>query len=93
MLRAFQRPPDRQQDGTATWSLTTRHRALRRAADGRPAVSTWTSLQTRWHAGSTCQQRRPWCHTGTAPRKRQDGTVGQTTAVACAPRHATPTKR
>jgi transposase len=40
ILREAQREPDRDQDGTATWSLATLQRALRRAADGLPQVST-----------------------------------------------------
>ncbi len=75
ILREFERVPDRQQDGTATWSLTTLQRVLRRAPDGLPHVSTWTVLQTLWDAGYTCQQDRTWCHTGTATRKRKDGSV------------------
>ena len=87
ILRELQRPPDREADGTATWSLTTLQRALRRAPDGLPAVSTWTILQTLRAAGYTFQQNRSWCHTGTARRKRKDGTVVQTTDP-----HATPKK-
>ena len=34
ILRAARRTPDRDADGTATWSLTTLQRALRRAPDG-----------------------------------------------------------
>src|SRR5579863_1167949 len=33
ILAELQRPPDREQDRTATWSLTTLQRALRRAPD------------------------------------------------------------
>lgn len=75
ILREFARPPDRRQDGTATWSLTTLQRALRRAPDGLPTVSTWTILQTLWEAGYTFQADRTWCRTGTATRKRKDGAV------------------
>jgi transposase len=75
ILREFRRPPDREQDGTATWSLTTLQRALRRAPDGLPTVSTWTILQTLWDAGYTWQQSRTWCHTGTVIRKRKAGPV------------------
>ena len=75
ILREFRRPPDREQDGTATWSLTTLQRALQRAPDGLPKVSTWTILQTLWEAGYTWQQSRTWCPTGTARRKRKRGTV------------------
>jgi len=75
ILQEFQRPPDREQDGTATWSLTTLQRALRTASDGLPTVSTWTILITLWEAGYTWQMTRTWCHTGTAHRKRKEGTV------------------
>ncbi|HEX5505198.1 MAG TPA: helix-turn-helix domain-containing protein, partial [Thermomicrobiales bacterium] len=46
ILREFRRVPERERDGTATWSLATLRRALRRAPDGLPAVSTWTILHT-----------------------------------------------
>ena len=75
ILAEFQRPPDREQDGTATWSLTTLQRALHRAPDGLPQVSTATILATLHAAGYTFQENRTWCHTGTAQRKRKDGTV------------------
>jgi len=51
ILREVRRAPDRDADGTATWSLTTLQRALRRAPDGLPAVSTKTILTTLWGAG------------------------------------------
>lgn len=88
ILREFRRPPDRQQDGTATWSLTTLQRALRRAPDGLPGVSTFTILTVLWEAGYTWQRERTWCPTGTARRQRRDGTVVETTDP-----HATPKKR
>jgi transposase len=75
ILREFRRTPDRERDGTATWSLTTLQRALQRAPDGLPNVSTWTILQALWQAGYTWQQSRTWCPTGTARRKRKRGTV------------------
>jgi hypothetical protein len=75
ILREFRRPPDRQQDGTATWSLATLQRALQRAPDGLPTVSTWTILQTLWEAGYTWQASRTWCHTGTVVRQRKAGSV------------------
>jgi hypothetical protein len=91
ILREFRRPPDRERDGTATWSLTTLQRALRRAPDGLPAVSTWTILQTLHDAGYTWQQSRTWCHTGTAVRKRKRG--ADTVAVTVTDPDATPKKR
>ncbi len=50
-MREFRRTPDREHDGTATWSLTTLQRALR-APDGLPAVSTKTILTTLWGPGT-----------------------------------------
>jgi transposase len=88
ILREFHRAPDREQDGTATWSLATLQRALREAPDGLPTVSTWTILVTLWEAGYTWQANRTWCHTGTAQRKRKDGTV-----VTITDPDATPKKR
>ena len=75
ILREFHRVPDRERDGTATWSLTTLRRALRRAEDGLPTVSTATILHVLWEAGYTWQRDRTWCQTGLARRKRKDGTV------------------
>lgn len=75
IVREFRRTPDREHDGTATWSLTTLQRALRRAPDGLPAVSTKTILTTLWGAGYTWQQSRTWCHTGTVVRRRKAGPV------------------
>ena len=88
ILHEFRRAPDRERDGTATWSLTTLQRALRRASDGLPAVSTATVLATLWEAGYSWQQSRTWCQTGIARRKRKDGTVATTTDP-----EATPKKR
>lgn len=88
ILQEFRREPDREQDQTGTWSLTTLQRALRRAPDGLPTVSTYTILTTLWEAGYSWQQSRTWCHTGTGLRKRRDGTVVRTTDP-----DATPKKR
>jgi hypothetical protein len=78
ILAEVRRTPDRQQDGTATWSLTTLRRALRRAPDGLPQVSTFTIWMVLRAAGRHWQQSRTWCPTGTALRKRKDGSVVQT---------------
>jgi transposase len=75
ILREFRRPPDRERDGTATWSLTTLRRALRAAPDGLPRVGTKTILYTLWDAGYTWQQSRTWCRTGTVVRRRKAGPV------------------
>jgi transposase len=75
ILREVRRRPDREEDRTATWSLSTLQRALRRAPDGLPRVSTATILHVLWEAGYGWQADRTWCHTGTAKRRRKDGTV------------------
>jgi transposase len=68
ILAAFERTPDREQDGTATWSLTTLQRALRDAPDGLPNVSTYTVWRVLHDAGWTWQKDRTWCKTGTVQR-------------------------
>ena len=88
ILHEFRRAPDRERDGTATWSLTTLRRALRRAPDGLPTVSTATILGVLWEAGYRWQRDRTWCHTGQARRRRRDGTV-----VTVTDPQATPKKR
>jgi transposase len=75
ILREGARTPDRDADGTATWSLTTLRRALRQAPDGLPTVSTYTIWCVLHDAGITWQRDRSWCPTGAAVRKRRSGTV------------------
>jgi len=75
ILKEFARPPDREKEGTATWSLTTLQRALRRAPDGLPTVSTYVILQVLHQAGYTWQQDRTWCDTGRVLRKRCRGVI------------------
>jgi transposase len=75
ILREARRRPDREQDGTATWSLTTLQRALRSAPDGLPAVSTFTILRVLHDAGLSWQRDRTWCETGVVQRKRKAGVV------------------
>jgi transposase len=75
ILREFRRAPDRRLDGTATWSLVTLQRALRRAPDGLPHVSTFTILQTIHEAGFTWQKDRSCCDTGKVMRVRKSGPV------------------
>jgi len=75
ILREVRRAPDRETDGTATWSLTTLQRALRRAPDGLPTVSTFTIWSVLHEGGLRWGKDRSWCETGTAVRKRKSGTV------------------
>ena len=60
ILKEARRTPDCEQDGTATWSLTTLQRALRQAPDGLPQVSTYTILMVLHEAGFTWQASRTW---------------------------------
>ena len=75
ILTELERQPDREKDGTATWSLSLLQRALRKAPDGLPKVSTYTILCVMHDSGWTWQKDRTWCKTGTVTRKRKEGTV------------------
>jgi transposase len=68
-----QRPPVRREDGTATWSLSTLQRALRRASY--PQIGATTIRRVLEEAGSSYQRTRSWCPTGTAQRVRKSGVV------------------
>ncbi len=65
--------PERRGDGTATWSLGTLQRRLRR--DGMARVGTSTIRRVLQDAGSSYQRTRTWCPTGTAQRVRKRGVV------------------
>ncbi|OGO75973.1 MAG: hypothetical protein A3K41_15910 [Chloroflexi bacterium RIFOXYD12_FULL_57_15] len=75
ILQEFKRQPDPEIDGTATWSLTTLQRALRKDEDGLAEVSTYTILNVLHEAGYAWQRNRSWSQTGQAVRKRKSGTV------------------
>ncbi len=75
ILAEARRTPDRELDGTATWSLSTLRQALRRAPDGLPHVSTYTIRGVLHDAGWSWQQSRTRCDTGKALRKRKAGVV------------------
>jgi transposase len=68
-----QQSPDRERDGTATWSLTLLQRALRR--EGLAQISRDTIRRVLQGAGSSYQRTRTWCPTGTALRQRKTGPV------------------
>src|SRR5215211_4813379 len=70
---AAQRAPDRRTDGTATWSLSTLERSLRR--EGLPHLGATTIRRMLGDAGSSYQRTRTWCPTGTAQRNRKAGVV------------------
>jgi transposase len=73
ILAQARRTPDREQNGTATWSLTTLQRALRRQA--LPQVSTYTIWCVLHEAGLSWQHSRTWCDTGVVRRRRKSGVV------------------
>ncbi len=75
ILAEVRRAPDREEDGTATWSLSTLQRALRKAPDGLPRVSTYTVWNTLRDADWSWQKGRTWCDTGTVVRRRKGGPV------------------
>lgn len=75
ILAEFKRQPDREKDGTATWSLSTLQRSLRRAPDGFPHISQETILYTFREANLRWQKDRSWCPTGKAIRSRKKGVV------------------
>jgi transposase len=73
ILQEVQRQPDREQDGTATWSLKTLERALRQK--GLPRLGASTIREVLHEHGYSFQQSRTWCRTGYALRKRKSGTA------------------
>jgi transposase len=75
ILAEVRRTPDRERDGTASWSLTTLQRALRAAPDGLPQVSTYTIWAVLRAANWRWQQDASWCETGKVKRKRKAGVV------------------
>ena len=75
ILAEWARPPHREQDGPATWSLSLLQKALRQAPDGLPRVSRFTIARTLHEAGLSWQKSRTWCETGVAMRLRKQGIV------------------
>ena len=75
ILTEWARTPQRDQDGTATWSVSLLQRALRQAEDGLPEVSTFTIWRTLHAAGLSWQKSRTWCETGRVTRRRKHGVV------------------
>lgn len=73
IVQEARRPPDRLQDGTATWSLTTLKKSLR--LKGLERISTYTIWNVLHDTGFSWQRNQKWCQTGTALRKRNEGVV------------------
>jgi transposase len=85
ILSEARRKPERERDGTATWSLATLQRSLRVAPDGLPRVSTHTIWKTLKEAGFNWQKDRSWCETGVVERQRK-GEVVQVIDTGAEPR-------
>src|SRR3954462_11664865 len=75
ILAEWARTPQREQDGTATWSLSLLQRALRQADDGLPRGRTFTIWRTLHAGGLSWQKGRTWCETGVVMRQRKHGVV------------------
>jgi transposase len=73
IVAVAQEQPQRREDQTATWSLSTLQRRLRQ--EGLPRVGTSTIRRVLQEAGSSYQRTRTWCPTGTALRQRKTGVV------------------
>ena len=69
ILAEARHQPDRERDGTATWSVTSLQRALRK--QGMPQISTYTIWHVLTEAGLRWQHTRTWCATGAVWRKRK----------------------
>lgn len=73
IVATAQQRPQRRTDGTASWTLSTLQRRLRRA--GWAHLSTDTIRRVLQAAGSSYQRTRSWCPTGTARRVRRGRVV------------------
>lgn len=73
IVATAQAAPDRKTDGTATWSLSTLQKRLRK--EGLEQIGTNTIKRVLEDAGSSYQKTRSWCPTGTAQRVRKTGVV------------------
>jgi transposase len=72
VVAEFRRHPDRELDGTGTWSLTTLQRTLRRRP-GLEKISRETISGVLHAAGLSWQRDRTWCETGVSVRKSKHG--------------------
>lgn len=73
VLDTFHQPPDREKDGSATWSLKLIAHHVHH--NGLPQIASETIRQILHHNGQSSQRSRSWCPTGTAKRKRTEGVV------------------
>ena len=72
VLVEYRRTPEREADGTGTWSLTTLQRAVHKQP-GLERISRDTLSGILHAAGLTWQRDRTWCDTGVTIRKGKHG--------------------
>jgi transposase len=75
VLATVRRTPEREQDGSATWSLSLLQRALRQGEQALPQIGATTVRRILHEAGYSYQRTRTWCQTGQVQRKRKEGVV------------------
>jgi transposase len=75
IISEIRRTPDREKDGTATWSLTTIQQSLRQSGDEFSNISRDTIWRVLHEADMSWQKSRSWCTTGQVQRKRKTGIV------------------
>jgi len=75
IVHTLQQAPDRLEDGTASWSLSTLQRKLRSSEPAFATISTYTLQKVLNECGWSWQKNRSWCATGEVMRKRKAGVV------------------
>lgn len=74
ILETVGHPPDADQDGALSWSLSLLQRRLRQQPEF-SCVSTYTLWQVLHEANWSWQLSRSWCSTGEVKRRRKSGIV------------------
>lgn len=74
ILETVNQPPDAEQDGSLSWSLSLLQRRLRQQPEF-SSISTYTLWQVLHEANWSWQLSRSWCSTGEVKRRRKSGIV------------------
>jgi len=74
ILATASQPPDAEQDGAVSWSLSLLQRRLRQQSEF-SLISTYTLWQVLHEANWSWQLNRSWCSTGEVKRRRKSGIV------------------
>lgn len=75
IIKTVGRSPDRIEDQTASWSLATLERSLRKTEPALPKIGATTIRRVLHQAGYRFVSSRSWCQTGVVKRKRKEGVV------------------